>query len=134
MEAFKHQTAERSRTAVSNPVLAITLLFPWGYKIHLERVALRDGMAALRTIAARDDHASRAVEDRPWLQKTSGRIVLNLESIYCAIACAFCTRTALEWGEDESQVSPAAKERGWQLIRGLRIAIAAPAISSVRNL
>lgn len=110
-EAFKHQTAERGRTAVSNAVLAITLLLLWGEKIHLERVALRDGMAVLRTIAARDDHASRAVENCPWLQKTSGRIVLNPEKISRAIAVAraFCTQTAPEWSEEESQTSPTAE-------------------------
>lgn len=103
-EAFKHQTAERGRTAVSNAVLAITLLLLWGEKINLERVALRDGIAVLRTIVARDDHASRAVENCPWLQKSSGRIVLNPEKISRAIAIAraFCTRTAPEWAEEEN--------------------------------
>jgi len=106
-EAFKHQTAERGRTAVSNAVLALTLLLLWGEKIHLERISLRDGMAVLRTIMARDDHASRAVENCSWLQKTSGRIVLNPEKISraVAIARAFCTRTAPEWGEEEGHVS-----------------------------
>jgi len=108
-EAFKHQTAQRGRNSVSNAVLALTLLLLWGEKIHLERVALRDGMAVLRTIVARDDHASRAVENCPWLQKTSGRIVLNPEKISraVAIARAFCTRTAPEWGEEEGSVSAA---------------------------
>ena len=103
-EAFKHQTAERGRTAISNAVLAITLLLLWGEKIHLERIALRDGMAVLRTIVARDDHASRAVENCPWLQKSSGRIVLNPEKISRAIAVAraFCTRTVPDWSEEES--------------------------------
>jgi len=103
-EAFKHQTAERGRTAVSNAVLAITLLLLWGEKINLERVALRDGMAILRTIVARDDHASRAVENCPWLQKSSGRIVLNPEKISraTAVARAFCTRTAPNWSEEDN--------------------------------
>lgn len=103
-EAFKHQTAERGRTAVSNAVLAVTLLLLWAEKIHLERVTLRDGMAVLRAISARDDHASRAVENCPWLQRTSGRIVLDPEKISRAIAIAraFCTRTAPEWAEEES--------------------------------
>jgi len=100
-EAFKHQTAERGRTAVSNAVLAITLLLLWGEKINLERVALRDGMAVLRTISARDEHASRAVENCPWLQKTMGKIVLNPEKISRAIAVAqaFCTQSAPEWSD-----------------------------------
>lgn len=106
-EAFKQQTAQRGRNSVSNAVLALTLLLLWGEKIHLERVALRDGMAVLRTIVARDDHASRAVENCPWLQKSSGRIVLNPEKISRAIAIAraFCTRTAPEWAEESDAVS-----------------------------
>ncbi len=102
-EAFKHQTAERGRTAVSNAVLAISLLLLWGEKINLERVALRDGMAVLKVIAARDEHASRAVENCPWLQKTMGKIVLNPEKISRAIAVAraFCTQSAPEWSEEE---------------------------------
>ncbi len=100
-EAFKHQTAERGRTAVSNAVLAVTLLLLWGEKIHLERVALRDGMAVLRTISARDEHASRAVENCPWLQKTMGKIVINPEKISRAVAVAraFCTQSAPEWSD-----------------------------------
>jgi hypothetical protein len=106
-EAFKHQTAERGRTAVSNAVLAMTLLLLWADKIHLERVTLRDGMAVLRAISARDDHASRAVENCSWLQKTSGRVVLNPDKISRAIAIAraFCLRTAPEWGEEEAEWS-----------------------------
>ena len=102
-EAFKHQTAERGRTAVSNAVLAITLLLLWGEKINLERVALRDGMAILKTISARDEHASRALDNCPWLQKTMGKIVLNPEKISRAIAVAqaFCTQSAPDWGETE---------------------------------
>jgi len=102
-EAFKHQTAERGRTAVSNAVLALTLLLLWGEKINLERVTLRDGMAILKAISARDEHASRAVENCPWLQKTSGRIVLNPEKISRAIAVAqaFCTQSTLDWSEGE---------------------------------
>lgn len=106
-EAFKQQTAQRGRNSVSNAVLALTLLLLWGEKIHLERVALRDGMAVLRTIVARDDHASRAVENCPWLQKTSGRIVLNPEKISRAVAVAraFCTQTAPDWEEGEERAS-----------------------------
>ncbi len=102
-ESFKRQTAERGRTAVSNAVLGMTLLLLWGEKIHLERVTLRDGMAVLRAIAARDDHASRAVENCPWLQKTAGRVVLNPERISRAIAIAraFCLQTAPDWAEEE---------------------------------
>ncbi|MFC2095679.1 hypothetical protein ACFLSW_04500 [Candidatus Bipolaricaulota bacterium] len=113
-EAFKHQTAERGRTAISNAVLAITLLLLWGEKIHLERVALRDGMAVLRTIVARDDHASRAVENCPWLQKSSGRIVLHPEKISraVAIARAFCTQTAPDWNEERNQGLPATEATG----------------------
>jgi len=111
-EAFKHQTAERGRTAISNAVLALTLLLLWGEKIHLKRVSLRDGVAVLRTIAARDDHASRAVENCPWLQKTSGRILLNPEKISSAIAVAraFCTRTAPEWGKEQEPLPPLPEE------------------------
>ena len=102
-EAFKHQTAERGRTAVSNAVLAMTLLLLWAEKINLDRVTLRDGMAVLRAISARDDHASRAVENCSWLQKRSGRIVLDPEKISrsIAVARAFCTRTSPEWGEED---------------------------------
>lgn len=110
-EAFKHQTAERGRTAISNAVLALTLLLLWGEKIHLDRISLRDGMAVLRTIMARDDHASRAVENCSWLQKSSGRIVLNPEKISRAVAItrAFCTRTAPDWGEEEEHIPAAPK-------------------------
>lgn len=106
-EAFKHQTAERGRTAVSNAVLAMTLLLLWAEKINLDRVTLRDGMAVLRAISARDDHASRAVENCSWLQKRSGRIVLDPEKISRAIAVAraFCTRTSPEWGADDVERS-----------------------------
>ena len=104
-EAFKDQTAERGRTAVSNAVLAITLLLLWGEKINLERVAQRDGMAILKTISARDEHASRAIENCSWLQKTVGKIVLNPEKISRAIAVAeaFCTKSAPDWGETEEE-------------------------------
>jgi len=79
----------------------------WAEKINLDRVTLRDGMAVLRAISARDDHASRAVENCSWLQKRSGRIVLDPEKISRAIAVAraFCTRTAPEWGEEEAERS-----------------------------
>lgn len=102
-EAFKHQTAERGRTAVSNAVLALTLLLLWGEKINLERVALRDGMSVLKAISARDEHASRAVENCPWLQKTMGKIVLNPDHISRAIAVAqaFCTQSPLDLSEGE---------------------------------
>ena len=106
-EAFKHQTAERGRTAVSNAVLSLTLLLLWAEKINLERVSLRDGMAVLRAIAARDDHASRAVENCPWLQKSSGRIVINPDQYSKAvmIARAFCLKQAPEWGDDAAASS-----------------------------
>jgi hypothetical protein len=108
-EAFKHLTAERGRTAVSNAVLAMTLLLLWAEKIHLERgVTLRDGMAVLRAIGARDEHASRAVENCPWLQRSSGRIILNPERISraTAVARAFCTQTAPEWSEQDDTPAP----------------------------
>ena len=77
----------------------------WGEKINLERVALRDGMAVLKTISARDEHASRAIENCSWLQKTMGKIVLNPEKISRAIAVAeaFCTQSAPDWGETEEE-------------------------------
>ena len=86
---------------MSNAVLAVTLLLLWGEKINLERVSLRDGMEVLKIISARDEHASRAVENCPWLQKTSGRIVLNPEKVSRAIAVAhaFCTQSAPDWNE-----------------------------------
>jgi len=64
-------------------------------------------MVVLKVIAARDEHASRAVENWPWLQKTTGKIVLTPEKISrtIAIARAFCTQTAPEWGEEENWTS-----------------------------
>lgn len=104
-EAFKHQTAECGRTAVSNAVLAISLLRLMGREdpSGARHVAYWNGR--FRAISARDDHASRAVENCPWLQKTLGRIVLNPERISRAItiARAFTTRTAPEWGEEENE-------------------------------
>jgi len=93
-EAFKHQTPERGRNAVSNAVLAMTLLLLWVEKINIGRLSLRDGMAVLRAISARDEHASRAVENCPWLQRSAGRVVINPEQISQAIAVAraFCLK------------------------------------------
>lgn len=102
-EAFRQQTAERGRTAVSNAVLALTLLLLWAEKINLERVTVRDGLAVLRVISSRDEHASRAVDNCPWLVKSSGSVRLRPEMISRAImvARAFCTKTAPEWGQED---------------------------------
>ena len=93
-EAFKRQTPERGRNAVSNAVLAMTLLLLWVEKLNIDRVTLREGMAVLRAIQARDEHASRALENCPWLQRTSGRVVINPErfSQAIAVARAFCLK------------------------------------------
>lgn len=106
-EAFKRQTAARGRTAISNVVLAATLLLLWSDKIHLDRITLRDGMAVLRTIAARDDHASRALGNCPWLQRSMGRITLRPEGMprALAVARAFCTQTVPDWGEERQTAS-----------------------------
>jgi len=93
-EAFKRNTPERGRNAVSNAVLALTLLLLWAEKIHLDRVTTRDGYAILRAISARDEHASRAIDNCPWLQTGMGRVQINPENISQAIAVgrAFCLK------------------------------------------
>jgi len=93
-EAFKRNTPERGRNSVSNAVLALTLLLLWAEKAHIDRISMRDGYAVLRAISARDEHASRAVENCPWLQTRGGAIHLNPESISEAIAVAraFCLK------------------------------------------
>lgn len=107
-EAFKRQTPERGRNAVSNAVLAMTLLLLWAEKINLDRIALRDGMAVLRAISAGDEHASRAVENCTWLQRSAGRVVINPDEISKAIAVAraFCLQQAPAWPEDSSSSTP----------------------------
>lgn len=101
-EAFKRNTPERGRTAVSNAVLALTLLSLWAEKINTERITLRDGMAVLRAISARDEHARRAAENCPWLQFSVGRVVLNPDRLSKAIAVAyaFCTMQEPKWEDD----------------------------------
>jgi len=101
-EAFKRQTPERGRNAVSNAVLAMTLLLLWAEKINLDRVSLRDGMAVLRAISANDEHASRAIDNCSWLQRSTGRVVLSPDEISKAIAVAraFCLQQAPEWPDD----------------------------------
>ena len=93
-EAFKRQTPERGRNAVSNAVLAMTLLLLWAEKINVDRLSQRDGMAVLRAIAARDEHASRAIDNCPWLQRSTGRVLINPDAISQAIAVAraFCLK------------------------------------------
>jgi len=100
-EAFKRNTPERGRTAVSNSVLALTLLALWAEKINIDRITLRDGMAVLRAISARDEHARRAAENCPWLQ-FSGRIEINPDRVSKAIAIAhaFCTMQEPKWEDD----------------------------------
>jgi hypothetical protein len=95
-EAFKQNTPERGRNSVSNAVLALTLLVLWAEKAHIDRITMRDGYAVLRAISARDEHASRAVENCPWLQTRGGGIHLNPESISqaTALARAFCLKQA----------------------------------------
>ena len=97
-EAFKRNTPERGRNAISNAVLALTLLLLWAEKIYLERVTTRDGYAILRAISARDEHASRAIDNCPWLQTGGGRVQINPENISKAIgvARAFCLKRAPE--------------------------------------
>jgi hypothetical protein len=104
-EAFKRNTPERGRNAVSNAVLALTLLLLWAEKIHIERVTLRDGYAILRAISARDEHASRAVDNCSWLRAGFNRIQLNPDEMSKAIAVAraFCLRETPEWLESEPQ-------------------------------
>ena len=95
-EAFKRQTPERGRNAVSNAVLAMTLLLLWAERINVGRLSQRDAMAALRTISARDEHAGRAIDNCPWLQRSTGRVLLNADRISDAIAVAraFCLKRA----------------------------------------
>jgi len=97
-EAFKRNTPERGRNSVSNAVLALTLLLLWAEKAHVERITVRDGYAVLRAISARDEHASRAIENCSWLQTGGGGVHLNAEAISEAIAVAraFCTKQAPE--------------------------------------
>lgn len=107
-EAFKRQTPERGRNAVSNAVLAVTLLLLWAEKINLDRVSQRDGMAVLRAISASDEHAGRAVDNCPWLQRSTGRVVLNPDEISKAIAVAraFCLQQAPEWPGEKPSPTP----------------------------
>ena len=93
-EAFKRNTPERGRNAVSNAVLALTLLLLWAEKTHVDRITTRDGYAVLRAISARDEHASRAIENCPWLQTGMGGVQINPEHISRAIAVAraFCLK------------------------------------------
>ncbi len=107
-EAFKRQTPERGRHSVSNAVLAMTLLLLWAEKINLDRVALRDGMAVLRAISAGDEHASRAVDNCSWLQRSAGRIVINPDEISKAItvARAFCLQQTPEWPDEKPAAPP----------------------------
>jgi len=109
-EAFKRQTPERGRNAVSNAVLAMTLLLLWVEKLNIDRISLREGMAVLRAIQARDEHASRALENCPWLQKSSGRVVINPErfSQAIAVARAFCLKLPPETPTDAQTVDQTA--------------------------
>ncbi len=109
-ESFKRQTPERGRNSVSNAVLAMTLLLLWAEKINLDRVSLRDGMAVLRAISAGDEHASRAVENCTWLQRSGGRVVINPDEISKAIAVAraFSLQQTPDWPEDRSSSAPSA--------------------------
>jgi hypothetical protein len=102
-EAFKKCTPERGRTAVSNIVLALTLLLLWAEKIRVERVTMRDGTAILRTIGARDEHPGRAVENCAWIERRMNRLVINPEEVSKAIAVArgYCLKRAPEWDESE---------------------------------
>jgi len=110
-EAFKRQTPERGRNSISNAVLSMTLLLLWAERINLDRVSLRDGMAVLRAISAGDEHASRAVENCSWLQRSTGRVVINPDEISKAIAVAraFCLQRAPNWPEEKvASASPTA--------------------------
>ena len=111
-EAFKRQTPERGRNSVSNAVLAMTLLLLWAEKINLDRVALRDGMAVLRAISAVDEHASRAVDNCTWLQRSTGRVVINPGEISkaLAVARAFCLQQPPVWPEERLAPPPAEPE------------------------
>jgi len=101
-EAFKKQTPERGRNAVSNIVLALTLLLLWAEKSGIERITIRDGGAVLKTIGARDEHPGRAVENCPWIRRWMNRLLLVPEetSKALAVARAYCTRTPPDWAED----------------------------------
>jgi len=107
-EAFKRNTPERGRNAVSNAVLALTLLLLWAEKAHIEKITVRDGYAVLRAISARDEHASRAIENCSWLQTGGGGVHLNPEAISEAIAVAraFCIKQAPENLETPTETSP----------------------------
>jgi len=105
-EAFKRHTPERGRTSVSNAVLSLTLLLLWAEKINLERVFLKDGLAVLRTIATKDEHARRAVENCSWIRYSSGgRVTLNPDEISKAIAVAhaFCLQEPPRWEESAEE-------------------------------
>lgn len=106
-EAFKRNTPERGRNAVSNAVLAMTLLLLWGERIRLDKVSLRDAYAILRTIGARDEHASRAVENCSWLQVGFNRVRLDPGEVSKAVvvARAFCLRESPQWAEVETDGS-----------------------------
>jgi hypothetical protein len=106
-EAFKRNTPERGRNAVSNAVLAVTLLLLWAERIHLERVSLRDAYAVLRTIGARDEHASRAVENCSWLTVSFNRIRLNPAEASKAVvvARAFCLKEPPQWADADSETA-----------------------------
>jgi hypothetical protein len=102
-EAFKRNTPERGRNSVSNAVLALTLLLLWAEKARIDRISVRDGYAVLRAISTRDEHASRAIENCPWLQTGGGGVHLNPEAISEAIAVAraFCLKQAPETRDRE---------------------------------
>jgi hypothetical protein len=95
------QEPERGRSAVSNMVLALTLVLLWGEKIHLQPVSLYDANAILQTISVRDEHPARAVKNCPWLvlDPKTQRIHLNANQITRAIAVAraFCLKQAPQW-------------------------------------
>jgi len=70
----------------------------WAEKAHIEKITVRDGYAVLRAISARDEHASRAIENCSWLQTGGGGVHLNPGAISEAIAVAraFCTKQVPE--------------------------------------
>jgi hypothetical protein len=100
-ELFKRNTAERGRSAVSNMVLALTLVLLWGEKIHLPPIGIYGANAILQTMSVRDEHPARAVKNCPWLKldPKSGRVDLNVAHISKAIAVAraFCLKQAPQW-------------------------------------
>ncbi len=106
-EAFKRNTPERGRNSVSNAVLALTLLLLWAEKAHIEKITVRDGYAVLRAISARDEHASRAIENCSWLQTVGGGVHLNPEAISEAIAVAraFCKKEPPQTFEPKGPLS-----------------------------